>query len=129
MIKPPPSLVPLCPQNQPGHPAGPAPAWSVPALLNERTPADYLWATDAWYRLDAHPGVNAYNNNLAMQFAERAIAAQPLDYLSLAFWTATAVSPTDISAVKPWAKLMMMLESAGSIALAALVVARAINIL
>ena len=44
VIKPPPSLVPLCPENQPGHPAGPAPAWSVPALLGERTPADYLWA-------------------------------------------------------------------------------------
>ena len=32
-------------------------------------------------------------------------------------------------AVKPWAKLLMMLEAAGSIALAALVIARAINIL
>ena len=81
VIKPPPSLVPLCPENQPGHPAGPAPAWSVPAMLNERTPADYLWAAGAWYRVDAHPGVNAYNNKLAMQFAERAIVAQPLDYL------------------------------------------------
>ena len=81
VIKPPPSLVPLCPENQPGHPAGPAPAWSVPALLGERTPADYLWAPGAWYRVDAHPGVNARNNKLAMQFAERAIAAQPLDYL------------------------------------------------
>lgn len=52
-----------------------------------------------------------------------------VDYLSLAFWTATAVSPTDISAIRPWAKLLMMLEAAGSIALAALVIARAINIL
>ena len=81
VIKPPPSLVPLCPENQPGHPAAPAPAWSVPALLGERTPADYLWAAGAWYRVDAHPGVNAYNNKLAMQFAERAILAQPADYL------------------------------------------------
>jgi hypothetical protein len=81
VIKPPPSLVPLCPENQPGHPAAPAPAWSVPALLGERTPADYLWAQGAWYRVDAHPGINARNNKLAMQFAERAIAAQPLDYL------------------------------------------------
>jgi hypothetical protein len=81
VIKPPPSLVPLCPENQPGHPAGPAPAWSVPALLGERTPADYLWAPGAWYRVNAHPGVNARNNKLAMQFAERAIAAQPLAYL------------------------------------------------
>ena len=54
---------------------------------------------------------------------------QFVDYLSLGFWTATAVSPTDISAIRPWAKLLMMLEAAGSIALAALVIARAINIL
>ncbi len=52
-----------------------------------------------------------------------------VDYLSLAFWTATAISPTDISAIKPWAKLLMMLEASGSIVLAALVIARAINVL
>jgi hypothetical protein len=52
-----------------------------------------------------------------------------VDYLSLGFWTATAVSPTDISAIKPWAKLLMMLEAGGSVALVALVIARAINIL
>jgi hypothetical protein len=54
---------------------------------------------------------------------------QFVDYLSLGFWTATAVSPTDISAIKPWAKLLMMLEAAGSVALAVLVISRAINIL
>jgi hypothetical protein len=52
-----------------------------------------------------------------------------IDYLSLAFWTAMAFSPTDTSAIKPWSKLLMMLEAAGSLALAALVIARAINIL
>ena len=81
VIKPPASLVPLCPENQPDHPTAAAPAWSIDALLDERTPAEYLWAPGAWYRVDAHPGINAYNNNLAMQFAERAILAQPLDYL------------------------------------------------
>ena len=81
VIKPPADLVALCPENQPGHPTAPAPAWSVPALLDERSPAEYLWDPGAWYRTDAHPGVNAYNNKLAMQFAERAIEAQPLDYL------------------------------------------------
>jgi hypothetical protein len=54
---------------------------------------------------------------------------QFIDYLSLAFWTATAVSPTDISAIKPWAKLLMMLEAAGSIALAVLVIGYAVNVL
>jgi hypothetical protein len=52
-----------------------------------------------------------------------------VDYLSLGFWTATAFSPTDISAVKPWAKLLMMIESLASLALATLVIARAINVL
>jgi hypothetical protein len=51
------------------------------------------------------------------------------DYLSLGFWTATAFSPTDVSAIKPWAKLLMMTEAAVSLAIATLVIARAINIL
>ena len=54
---------------------------------------------------------------------------QFIDYLSLAFWTATAVSPTDISAIKPWAKALMMLEAAGSISLAVLVIGYAVNLL
>src|SRR5208337_560791 len=63
------------------HPTSPAPAWSIDALLTERSPATYLWDPGAWWRHDAHPGVNAYNNKLATQFAERAILAQPVDYL------------------------------------------------
>ena len=51
------------------------------------------------------------------------------DYLSLSFWTATAFSPTDISAIKRWAKLMMMTEAAVSLILGVLVAARAVNIL
>jgi hypothetical protein len=52
-----------------------------------------------------------------------------VDYLSLAFWTATAFSPTDVSAIKRWAKLMMMIEAVVSLGIGALVIARAINIL
>jgi hypothetical protein len=51
------------------------------------------------------------------------------DYLSLAFWTATAFSPTDVSAIKRWAKLLMVLEAVVSLGIGALVIARAINIL
>jgi hypothetical protein len=54
---------------------------------------------------------------------------QFVDYLSLGFWTATAFSPADISAIKPWAKLLMITEAAVSLVIAALVIARAINIL
>jgi hypothetical protein len=81
IIKPPADLLPLCPNAQPDHPTAPAPPWSITALLNERSPADYLWDAGAWYEHDAHPGINAYNNKLAMEFAERAILAQPVDYI------------------------------------------------
>ena len=46
-----------------------------------------------------------------------------VDYLSLAFWTAIAFSPADTSTVRAWAKLLMMLQAAASLALAALVIA------
>lgn len=52
-----------------------------------------------------------------------------VDYLSFSFATATAFSPTDVSAIKPWAKLLVVCESLVSLALAALVIARAINVL
>jgi uncharacterized membrane protein len=52
-----------------------------------------------------------------------------LDYLYLSFTTAMAFSPTDVSAIRPWAKLMMMAEEAISLLVALLVVARAVNIL
>jgi hypothetical protein len=51
------------------------------------------------------------------------------DYLSLSFWTATAFSPTDVSAIKRWAKLMMMTEAVVSLVIGVLVIARAVNIL
>jgi hypothetical protein len=51
------------------------------------------------------------------------------DYLSLSFWTATAFSPTDVSAIKQWAKLLMMTEAAVSLVIGVLVIARAVNIL
>jgi hypothetical protein len=50
-----------------------------------------------------------------------------VDYLHLSFTTATAFSPTDVSAIRPWAKLMMMAEEAISLVVALLVVARAVN--
>jgi hypothetical protein len=52
-----------------------------------------------------------------------------IDYLHLSFTTATAFSPTDVSAIRPWAKLMMMAEGGISLVVALLVVARAVNIL
>jgi hypothetical protein len=105
-----------------------------------------VWATNVvafglWYwDLDrggaAARAHNPYRNPAfvfpEMQHAEYVPATwvpRFVDYISLAFWTATAISPTDISAIKPWAKLLMMLEASGSIVLVALVIARAINVL
>ncbi len=52
-----------------------------------------------------------------------------VDYLAVSFNTALAFSPTDVSAIRRWAKFLMILQSLISLALAALVLARAINIL
>ncbi len=52
-----------------------------------------------------------------------------IDYLHLSFTTAMAFSPTDVSAIRSWAKLMMMAEDVISLLVALLVVARAVNIL
>jgi len=81
IIKPPPRLLPLCPDREASAQVPPAPAWSISSLLDSPTPADYLWASDAWWRHGAHPGINNYNDMLGRQFAIAAIKAQPLDYL------------------------------------------------
>jgi hypothetical protein len=52
-----------------------------------------------------------------------------LDYLFLAFTTATAFSPTDASPITPRAKLLKMLESSLSLVTLIFVLARAINVL
>jgi hypothetical protein len=52
-----------------------------------------------------------------------------VDYLHLSVNTSMAFSPTDVSAIKPWAKLTMMAEEMISVAVGILVVARAVNIL
>jgi uncharacterized membrane protein len=51
------------------------------------------------------------------------------DYLYLSFTNATAFSPTDVMPLARWAKLTMAVQSAVSLAVGALVIARAVNIL
>ena len=51
------------------------------------------------------------------------------DYFYTSFTNATAFSPTDVMPLSRWAKFAMMIESAVSLVLAILVVARAVNIL
>ena len=83
VINPPPGLAPLCPDRQKSQAGPPAPSWSISALLNERTPSDYVWAPDVWWRHDAHPGISSYNNALGQRFAIKAIEAQPGAYLKV----------------------------------------------
>ena len=52
-----------------------------------------------------------------------------VDYLYLSFTNATAFSPTDVMPLARWAKLTMAAQSAVSLAVGALVIARAVNIL
>jgi uncharacterized membrane protein len=52
-----------------------------------------------------------------------------LDYLYVSFTNATAFSPTDAMPLSRWAKMLMLVQSAISLTLAVMVVARAVNIL
>ncbi len=49
------------------------------------------------------------------QFVDEGWYPQFIDYFTLSFSAATAFSPTDVSAIKPWAKSLMMLEEALSL--------------
>ena len=52
-----------------------------------------------------------------------------IDYLYVSWTNATAFSPTDTMPLSQWAKLLMIVQSAASLLLAIMVVARAVNIL
>lgn len=52
-----------------------------------------------------------------------------VDYLYMSFTNATAFSPTDVMPLARWAKLTMLVQSAVSLAVGVLVIARAVNIL
>ena len=51
------------------------------------------------------------------------------DYLYLAFTNATAFSPTDTLPTSRWSKMTMMLQSAIALLIAALIIARVVNVL
>ncbi|MET9693340.1 hypothetical protein ABZY81_33675 [Streptomyces sp. NPDC006514] len=52
-----------------------------------------------------------------------------IDYLYLGFTNSTALSPTDVMPLAPWAKSVMTLQSVLSLLILGLVVARAVNVL
>lgn len=61
--------------------------------------------------------------------ASKAWSPSFMDYLYVSFTNATAFSPTDTMPLTPWAKLLMMAQSAASLLTIVLVGARAVNIL
>jgi hypothetical protein len=69
------------------------------------------------------------DQQLRKQMGEEDWSPGFIDYLFLAFNTSTAFSPTDVPVLSRWAKAMMMVQSAISLATLALLAARAVNIL
>jgi len=110
------------------------------------TSAALLWLTNVlvfalWYwKLDAggplqreQPGGVANSAFLFPQMMRPAVsegewAPHFVDYLFLAFNTSTAFSPTDTAVLSRWAKILMMLQSLISLAIIALLAARAVNV-
>lgn len=114
---------------------------SAPELIRA---AIHMWAVNVllfglWYwQLDgggpiARPSCPpARRDFLFPQQAETVFAGwRPLfiDYLYVSFTNASAFSPTDTMPLSRWAKMLMLIQSAISLALAVMVVARAVNIL
>src|SRR5579862_9567813 len=114
--------------------------------------ASALWITNilvfaSWYwRLDAggprarelrgvHTnGAFLFPQMTLNQQGKRALAEQSwspgfVDYLFLAFNTSTAFSPTDTPVLSSWAKLLTMTQASVSLAVVAVLAARAVNIL
>ncbi len=79
-------------------------------------------------------GTSPYVDLLFTQMSEPELTRpgwgpQFIDYLYFSFTNATAFSPTDVLPFARWAKLTMLVQSAVSLVLGVLVIARAVNIL
>ena len=94
----------------------------------------WYWQLDGGGPLNRPTCTNSERDFLFPQQSEPALAGsdwQPsfLDYLYVSFTNAAAFSPTDAMPLSRWAKMLMLVQSAISLALAVMVVARAVNIL
>jgi uncharacterized membrane protein len=104
--------------------------WAVNVLLF----ALWFWQLDGGGPLARPRCAPVERDFLFPQQTEAALMAggwRPLflDYLYVSFTNATAFSPTDTLPLSRWAKMLMLVQSAISLALAVMVVARAVNIL
>jgi hypothetical protein len=78
--------------------------------------------------LRAHPDF-AFPQQLSPEIAPQQWRPRFVDYLYLGFTSATAFSPTDAMPLRAWNKIAMMAQSAISLVLLGLVIARAVNVL
>ncbi|MGO9141432.1 MAG: hypothetical protein ACLP70_08255 [Streptosporangiaceae bacterium] len=94
----------------------------------------WYWEFDRGGPVHRAVGKRQYPDLMFPQMASPELAqpdweARFVDYLYLSFTNATAFSPTDVMPLARWAKLTMALQSAVSLAVGTLVIARAINVL
>ena len=104
--------------------------WSVNVLLFGL----WYWQLDGGGPLGRPTSPVADRDFLFPQQAEPSLADTGwhptfIDYLYVSFTNATAFSPTDAMPLSRWAKMLMLVQSAISLSLAVMVVARAVNIL
>jgi uncharacterized membrane protein len=103
-------------------------------LTNVIVFALWYWEADRGGPARRAHGVQKYPDFLFPQMANPELAPpdwEPtfVDYLYTSFTNATAFSPTDTMPMSRWAKMLMLLQSAVSLSLVVLVVARAVNVL
>jgi uncharacterized membrane protein len=103
-------------------------------LINVLTFAVWFWELDRGGPVERALGSHEFPDFLFPQMTAPTMVSKDwepefLDYLYVAFTNSTAFSPTDTLPLSRWAKGLMALQSAISLATAALVVAKAVNAL
>ncbi len=94
----------------------------------------WYWEWDRGGPVARSRAVRRYPDFLFPQMAQPDLAPPEwtptyLDYLYLSFTNATAFSPTDVMPLAKWAKMLMLVQSAVSLLIIAMVIARAVNVL
>jgi uncharacterized membrane protein len=122
-------------ENKAGSQAGPllatgASIWATNVIAF----ALWYWEFDRGGPVNRAMGTRRFPDLMFPQMAAPELAPMDwepvfVDYLYLSFTNATAFSPTDVMPLAKWAKLTMLVQSSVSLAIGALVIARAINIL
>lgn len=118
---------------RPGAPRGPATTGAAVWLTN-MTSSRSGTGSSVGRPGGSRPRPPAYPDFLFPQMTSLELAPEhwvPLfvDNLYMSFTNATAFSPTDVMPMSRWAKLTMLVQSAISLMVVVLVIARAVNIL